>query len=444
MRCARAVLCLLTALPIACSSTSQPAGPDDARTGPPQVLPTPEPEPRAPPEPAVPPPAVSSEEARTVAAASNQFATDFWQRIRSQRGNLVVSPASIWIALAMTHVGARGPTADEMSRVLRMPADPTAMRRAAGGLLAGWNDPARTVYTLRVANRLFGERTLRLEPPFVESMQSIFRAPLEPVDFKNAPEPGRVHVNDWVANATQNRIRDLLPAGSIDSLTRLILVNAVYFLAHWETPFEREATSNQSFWVAGTTSASVPTMHQHGHLKYAEDANVQVLELPYEGGDLAMTFVLPRSRTGLDAVEASLDTATLDRWWGALSRTLVNVALPKFTIDPASSLSLADVLTAMGMPLAFDRRQGDFSGMSVPATPEDRLYISKVFHKAFVKVDERGTEAAAATAVVMAVAGAAPPAEPPREFRADHPFLFFLRDLRSGVVLFAGRVDNPR
>ena len=444
MRHTRPMLaCLLVLFAVACPAPQPDTETPRANDTParPPILP----EPATPPEPAPPPPpSVSTEEAHTVATAANQFATDFWAKIRSRGGNLVVSPASIWVALAMTHVGARGPTADEMGRVLHMPADPEATRRAAGALLAGWNDPARTTYTLRVANRLFGERTIHLEPPFVATMQSVFRAPLEPMDFKGAAEASRTRINGWVEQTTQNRIRDLLPVASLDALTRLVLVNAVYFLAHWETPFESEATSNQPFWVNGTTSASVPTMHEHGYLRYAEDASVQVLQLPYEGGDLAMMFVLPRARNGLGGVEATLDAATIDRWQQALAPTDLNVALPKFTIDPPDALSLADVLGSMGMPLAFDRDRADFNGMAVPPTPAERLYISKVFHKAFVKVDERGTEAAAATAVVMAAAGAAAPSEPPKEFRADHPFLFLLRDVRSGVILFAGRVNQPR
>ena len=401
------------------------------------------PEPTAPP-PDAPPPEVSQQDAQGVAAASNAFATDFWAKIRSRSGNLVVSPASIWVALEMTHAGARSATADEMARVLHVSGDGQAVRRAAGGLLAAWNDPARTAYTLRVANRLFGERSMRLEAPFVATMQNVFRAPLEPMDFKGAAEPSRARINSWVEQATDNRIHELLPATSIDEDTRLVLVNAVYFLAKWQAKFAQAATRAQPFWTNASASVSVPTMHQTEHFRYAEDAAVQVLQMPYEGGDLAMTIVLPRQRDGLATVEASLDAATIERWESALASTRVVVSLPKFTIEPAESLSLGDILESMGMPLAFDRGRADFSGMSVPPTPADRLYVSKVFHKAFVKVDEEGTEAAAATAVVMSRAGSAAPTEPPKQFLADHPFLFLLRDLRSGVILFAGRVADPR
>jgi len=389
---------------------------------------------------------VGDAEARAIGTASNQFAADLWGRLRTQRGNLAVSPASAWMALSMTHGGARAGTADEMSRVLHLPGDAAATRSLAGRLLANWNDPSRTTYTLRVVNRLFGEQTYRFEEPFVASTRDAFRAPFEPVDFRGAAEAARTHINGWVAQQTENRIRDLLPAGSITGLTRLVLTNAVYFLAKWAAPFERESTNDRPFTLADGATANVPTMHQVSYFKYAQPAGagVQLLEMPYRGNELAMAFVLPTDRAGLPALEARLDAATLEGWLGGMTATRVIVALPKFTIDPPEPLALATTLSAMGMPTAFDRVAADFTGIANPPTPDQRLYISHVFHKAFVKVDEEGTEAAAATAVVMAEAGAAPPSEPPPEFRADHPFLFFLRDLRSGAILFAGRVEDPR
>jgi len=382
--------------------------------------------------------------AQSVGEATRRFAVQLWARLRTRSGNLAVSPGSAWVALAMTHAGARTGTEAEMRRVLQMPEDTAATQAAAGALLATWNDASRTTYTLRVVNRLFGATGARFEAPFLALTRNTFRAPLEPVDFAASPEAARAHINQWVAQQTEDRIRNLLPPTSIEADTKLVLTNAVYLLAKWLSPFARETTYDEAFHGPGGASAPVPTMHQVGPLRLAELADVQVLEMPYEGGDLAMTFVLPRAQDGLPAIEARLDDATLASWIGAGETTPVAVSLPKFTIDPPDPLPLAEELAAMGMPTAFDRNAADFTGMANPPDPQQRLFISKVFHKAFVKVDEQGTEAAAATAVIMAPRGAAPaPGPRPKVFRADHPFLFFLRDLRSGVILFAGRVERP-
>lgn len=424
---------------VGCGSGTSPPPPV------PPVAPTPStPGPQQPPDPPAPPPLVPAEGAQSVGEATRRFAAELWARLRTRRGNLAVSPGSAWVALAMTHAGARARTEAEMRRVLSLPADTAATQAAAGGLLATWNDPGRTAYTLRVVNRLFGADGARFEAPFLTVTRDVFRAPLEPVAFAADPEAARAHINRWVAGQTQDRIRDLLPPTSIEADTQLVLTNAVYLLARWLTPFTRESTHDQPFHGPGGATANVPMMHQVGPLRLAELADVQVLEMPYEGNELAMTFVLPRAQDGLAAVEAHLDDATLAAWLGAGEVGPVAVALPKFTIDPAEALPLAEDLAAMGMPSAFDRNAADFTGMANPSDPQQRLFISKVFHKAFVKVDERGTEAAAATAVIMAPRGGPPsPGPRPKQFLADHPFLFFLRDVRSGVILFAGRVERP-
>ena len=364
--------------------------------------------------------------------------------MRSVRGNLALSPASVWVALAMTQAGAEGETANELGRALRLGDDAGALREAAGRQLRRWNNPARTAYTLRVVNRLFGEKTLRFREAYLEVARRAFGAPLETVDFRGAHEGARGHVNTWIAEQTEGRIRDLLPPGSITPDTRLVLTNAVYFLGKWKSEFEARATSDDPFHLTKNARAAVPTMHDTGRHRYGEADGVQLLELPYRGDELAMLVVLPRERTGLAAVEAGLDDATLAAWDGALAPREVAVSLPKFTINPPRPLALKEVLTALGITLAFDRQRADFSAMADLPSPGERLFVSDAFHKAFVRVDEEGTEAAAATGVTMSVTSAAVPSEPPVEFRADHPFLFFLREPRSGLVLFAGRVEDPR
>jgi serpin B len=396
-------------------------------------------------EPLAEPPPASADDVRAFGRASNAFALDLWQRIRADAPpNAAISPASVSMALAMTYAGARGETASQMASVLHFDGfEGDALHRAAGNLLAAWNDPARESYRLAVANRLFGEATYDFEAPFLTLTRELYRAPLEPVDYRTDHEGARGRINGWVAERTEDRIRRLLPPGALTPETRLVLTNAVYFLAEWARPFEPEATRPEPFTVAPERRVTVPTMHQTARFDYAEDDDAQVLQMRYRGGELAMVVVLPRAADGLAALEAGLDPETLDGWLNALAPRRVEVALPKVEIDPPQPIELSDTLGAMGMPLAFDPDAADFTAMADPPRPADRLYISKVFHQAFVAVDEEGTEAAAATAVVMGRAGAAPPAEPPVAFEADHPFLFLIRDLRSGTLLFLGRVAEP-
>jgi len=405
-------------------------------------------EPAAPP-PAEPPPASATvdpgptptdAERNGFAWSGNAFGVDLWARLREQRGNLVVSPASISMALAMTWAGARSETAAEMARVLHFEGDPEAIHRAAAHQLASWNDMNRTAYSLRVANRLFGEHRYTFEQEFLSLTRDRYGAELEPADFRGQPDPSRQRINTWVAERTEQRIRDLLPPNSIVPATRLVLANAVYFLGTWTHQFQPSRTADLPFHVDGGRPVPVPTMRQTEDFGFAEVPDATLLELPYRGDELSMVIILPTAVNGLPALEQSLSVERLEG--GALPRTNVSVSLPRFTIDPAQPLPLGQVLQAMGMPLAFDAERADFTGIATPPDPAQRLLISDVFHKAFVSVDEEGTEAAAATAVVM-MEGAGRPAEP-RSFVADHPFLFLIRDTRSRAILFLGRVVSPQ
>lgn len=377
-----------------------------------------------------------------LAAGSNQLGFDLHRALRGQPGNLAFSPASIFVALVMPWSGARGATATEMGRVLHVDGGAEAALPAAAAMLGRLDDSSRTAYTLRAANRLFADKSLPIERAYLDRMAA-FGAPAEPVDFRRAPEAARGRVNAWVEKETAERIKDLLPPGSVNRETRLALVNAIYLLAEWAQPFMAEATQPRPFYAGGTTARPVPTMRQLATFGYAEAPGLQVLEMPYKGGELAMTILLPAERTGLAALEGRIDAARMSGLVASLRKTRVSVLLPKFMVDPAQPLALAEELTRLGMPLAFDPARADFTGISAPRNPADRLYISQVFHKAFVRVDEKGTEAAAATAVLMARAGSAMPVEQPKEFVADHPFLFVIRDVRSGRILFLGRVVDP-
>lgn len=390
-------------------------------------------------QPKVDPP--TPEEAKTFAQASNAFGVDLWKAIAKKPGNLTVSPASISMAFAMPYIGARGATADEMKKVLHFGGTPEETATAAGKLSAELTDPKRKL-VFRIANQLYGEQSAPFEQPFLDLTASAFGAPMAKVDFKGNFEGVRTNINDWVAKKTENKITGLMPQGSLDDLTRLVIVNALYFKGDWEEAFDKGATSPGAFTTPGGEKQT-PMMHgdhdaRHG---YAAVDGVKVLSMDYKGGAMSMLFILPDAKDGLPAVEKSLTTAKLDGFVGALSRKPVEVTLPKFEINPAESLPLGPTLVGMGMKIAFDDRAADFTGISNPSERDERLHIDKVFHKAFIKLDETGTEAAAATGIGMAATtSVAPPSE---QFVADHPFLFVLRDNASGLTIFMGRIDDP-
>lgn len=377
-----------------------------------------------------------------LATASNALGFDLLPKA-APIGNVAISPASISTALIMTWGGAAGATADEMRKVLHLEGDPAKVLATAGQLAAALQNPKRAL-VLRIANRLFGEQGYPFEQPFLAQTRDAFGAPLQPLDFSHAPEPARATINSWVEGQTEHRIKDLLPAKSITTDTRLVLVNALYFLADWDQPFEKNQTFDAPF--RPTTDAAdtrnVPTMHEHGYFKLARADGVAVLELPYKGGDASMVVILPDADDGWVTLVRSLDAAMFAKWRAALAPTEVVVSLPKFTVDPLAAIDLVDTLEQLGMSAAFDPRTADFLAIAKPPDPEKRLFIGAVFHKAFVKVDEKGTEAAAATAVVMPEGAGAAPA-PPEVFNADHPFLFAIVDNASGLILFLGRINLP-
>jgi serpin B len=388
------------------------------------------------------PPVVAGDSHDTKRSAGdglNAFAFELYRQVNDHKKNVALSPFSISTALSMTATGARGETLAEMSRVLHVDPTPSGLARL-GRLLSQYQAVGNKV-TLRVANRLFAANGYTFDPSFLSGVGATFGAPAELMDFQHAPEPSRLRINEWVSEETREKIRDLLPAGSVTGETRLALVNAIYFLGDWSMPFAKESTRPAPFFTERGLEKRVPTMNQLGTFRFGAADGVKVLELPYVGGRLAMTLVLPDERDGLARVEARLSPAAYTRWVASLQHERVLVALPPF--EMSEGLNLSPILSRMGMPDAFDRDKADFTGIANPPSPADRLFISAVFHKAFVKVDEKGTEAAAATAVLMMRAGAAMPQEPPKEWKGDHPFLFFLRDLDSGAILFMGRVADP-
>jgi len=376
-----------------------------------------------------------------IAHSSNAFGFDLYQRLRQKPGNLVISPASITTALTMTWGGAQGETAAQMRKVLHLEGTADDVMTTSGQLARSLQDPSRPI-VFRIANQLFGEQSYKLVPAYLEKTRAAFGAPIELLDFQKAPEQARVHMNQWVEGKTEHRIKDLIPPGGVKPDTRLVLVNAIYFLGDWAYPFEHEATRPAPFHVTASETKDVPTMNRTGGFGIAQKDGVTALEIPYKGGGMSMMLLVPDAIDGLAKVESALDTKKLDTLVSAMKNERVWVALPKFEVNPAGSLSLGEDLKAMGMPLAFDRQRADFTGIANPPNPDDRLVIAEVFHKGFVRVDEKGTEAAAATAVMAMRAGAMATA-PPRQLKVDRPFLFLIRDNASGLVLFLGRVSDP-
>jgi serine protease inhibitor len=370
---------------------------------------------------------------QTVVQGNNRFAVDLYARLHVRDGNLFYSPYSIESALAMTSAGARGATAEEMARVLHYSLDAQRLHPAFAELTRELNGRGLPRdYQLNVAQSLWGDAGLSTNPDFDRLIRANYGARLRRVQFNQQPDEARRQINRWVEERTNDKIKDLLQQGDVDSRTRLVLVNAIYFKAAWQHPFLKAATKDDLF-LAADKQTKVSMMHQAESFRYAEDGMTQVLELPYESDELSMVIVLPREQDGLGKLEQALTAAKLDGWLGGLSARHVDVELPRFKLQ--ARFELAAELSAMGMPLAFTPG-ADFSGIS----KTEKLMISKVIHQAFVNVDEEGTEAAAATAVVMMRASAP---EKSVAFRADHPFLFLIREKSTGTILFVGRVTNP-
>jgi len=374
-----------------------------------------------------------------MAEAVNAFAFDLYAQVRGAEGNLFLSPYSISSALAMTYAGARGQTADEMAATLKFPADwlaqPDRIHAAFAHLNADLNAEGKP-YELTVANRLWGQAGYGFLPAFLGVLGRHYGAGLEEVDFARRTEAARKTINAWVEKETRDKIKDLIPPGGVQPLTRLVLTNAIYFNGTWEDQFEKKRTKDADFFVTAANKVTVPMMYQTEHFQYADCDTFQMLQMPYKGGELAMVVLLPKQIGGLPALEGQLSAAMIAERLRSLKHENVRLYLPRFTMT--WRVLLAGVLKKMGMPLAFNGAKADFTAMNGGKEP---LWIDEVIHKAFVDVNEEGTEAAAATAVVMI--GTGMPRQPV-VFRADRPFLFLIRDTRSGAVLFMGRVMNPK
>lgn len=364
------------------------------------------------------------------------FAMDLYQKLRVSDGNIFFSPHSISTALAMTYGGARGNTEREMAKTLRFSLDQEALHSAFAQVESRLNNLQKSGnIKLSVANSLWPQQDYAFLDDYLALVKKHYGVTITPVDYKNAREAARKMINQWVEAETQNKIKDLIPPGTLDALTRLVLVNAIYFKGNWESQFKAEKTKEAPFHISSRKSVQVPMMTQKETFRYGDLESFEVLELPYAGNDLSMIILLPKEVDGLKQLGDKLSAQNLKQWKSQLSKKDVLVFLPKFKMT--SMFRLDKTLMSLGMVDAFSNSKADFSGMD--GRP-GWLYIGAVIHKAFVDVNEEGTEAAAATAVVIRTLAIA---EPPPVFRADHPFIFLIQENKTESILFMGRVTDP-
>ena len=371
---------------------------------------------------------------------NSAFAFDLYQQLRGKDGNLFYSPHSISVALAMTYAGARGETAEQMVRTLHFLLEQEDLHPAFNWvdteLAARGEGPTgkeNEGFRLSIVNAIWGQKDYVFLESFLDVLAENYGAGLRILDFIQETEESRLAINKWVSDETEGRIRDLIPQGAINRLTRLVLTNAIYFDAAWQYPFQKRNTSNGPFYLLDGRQVTVAMMRQTRQFGYAHGQGYQAVELQYDGGELSMVILLPDSGK-FETLEKQLDAQLVASIMASTEPTRVALTMPRFEFESESNLKAT--LPTMGMPLAFSD-DADFSGM----TGRRELFISDVVHKAFVSVDEEGTEAAAATGVVMAPTSM--PAEPDVEVTLDRPFIFLIRDIDTGAILFIGRVMNP-
>ena len=373
---------------------------------------------------------------QSVTEGNTAFALELYSQLKSTQGNLFFSPYSISTCLAMTWAGARGETEKQMREVLHFGDDKRQVHESFQELQSQLLEISKHAGTeLNIANSLWAQEGHPFRRQFLQIAKTNYAGDLKEVDFVRGNQSVANEINRWVAETTKERIQNIMPPESLSDVTRLILANAIYFKGAWQNPFEKSETTEQPFHLIGNRVRDVPLMHRFDTVRYLAESEFQAIELPYRSGQLSMVILLPREMDGSAQLEARLTPALISRSLGQMKRKDVEIFLPRFKLE--SGFNLNDTLARMGMPDAFSPG-ADFSGID-----GDRwLFISGIFHKAWGEVNEEGTEAAAATCVAVAGCIVEPPPPPP-VFRADHPFIFFIRDTRSGSILFLGRLAEP-
>jgi serine protease inhibitor len=374
-----------------------------------------------------------------VVTANNKFAFDCYAKLKPNT-NIFFSPYSISTALAMTYLGARGNTRTQISQTLHFPKNQNELDTAFYHLINLINQASKHKnISIHTANSIWAQKDYPLRAAFTDALNKYYQTELKKVDFKTAYKQVRKQINAWVAKQTNHKIKKLVNKRVLNTLTRLVLINAIYFKANWAHPFDPKDTKNAPFWIAKNKKVTVPMMNKKQFSGYMETKELQILQLPYQGAGkykhknhLSMTILLPKERNGLAKLEQTLTASKLEQLFKQLDWQKVQVSMPKFKIN--SKFNLSKTLQRLGIKDAFNGN-ADFSGIDGTKT----LSLDSVIHQAFVEVNEKGTEAAAATAIFM-TRGLAPKAP---EFHADHPFIFLIRHNDSGSILFMGRVVNP-
>ncbi len=378
--------------------------------------------------------------AASVVQGNTEFAFDLYNYLRTQSGNLIFSPYSLSTAMALSYGGAAGDTQVEIANTFHFAMDKEPFHAAYIEIVRKLqNRRIKRSYDLHIANAIWAHKDLTFKPSYFQLIEDRYQAALKELEFQSDPDESRREINRWVEGHTNKRIKDLIQPGVIDAETRLVLTNAICLKAQWSRTFSKEQTYDENFNTSRQASIKIPMMHQTESFRYLNADTFELLELPYKGNDLSMLIVLPKQVDGLEDVEKLLSATALAQWIEGLELHIVDVSLPKFTTT--AEFKLNDTLQTLGMHLAFDRDRADFSDMT--ERPQG-LCIAAVVHQAFMEVDEDGSEAAAATAVVMAPGAGAVPIDVKRTvFRADHPFLFLIREPTTGSILFVGRVVKP-
>ena len=385
------------------------------------------------------PPETPNNNPTTLVGGNTAFALDLYQELKAAEGNIFYSPYSLSLALAMTYAGARGETEQQMAEALNFYLSQEQLHHAFNQLdqeLASRGEGAEGKdgegFRLNIVNDIWGQKDFVFLSDFLDTLAENYGVELRTLDFINAPEESRITINDYISEQTEERIKDLIPEGIIDDITRLVLTNAIYFNAAWEYPFGEGITAEGTFHLLDGGEVTIPMMHQGELLGYTEGDDYQAVELKYDGEELSMVILLPESGQ-FENFEMALDAELLNDIIDNLEKRNVELTMPKWDFE--ASFMMKEVLESLGMPIAFTDA-ADFSGM----TGERDLYIDNVIHKACVSVDEAGTEAAAASAVIMKITSA--PADP-AVVTVDRPFIFLIRDIETGAILFFGRVVNP-
>lgn len=384
-------------------------------------------------------PAVPEEDVHNLVGGNNAFAVDIYQALRSESGNLILSPYSISLALAMTYAGARGETGSQMAGTLHFNQTRDQLHPAFNALDLALEETPTSLdkdqepLKLNIANAVWAEQTFPFLQEFLDTLAVNYGAGIHLADFIEQFEPARKEINYWVSDQTEDKINDLLPDGSLNSNTRMVLVNAIYFKADWLAPFDADSTGDGQFHLLDGSEVAVAMMHQGMYIPYMQGRGYQAIELGYAGETTAMDIIVP-DQGNFEAFDSSFIKGRFDEIITGVQPASVSLSLPKFEFDKGSNLS--ETLKGMGMTNAFENNMADFSGM----TGGKDLFIGNVFHKAYVAVDEEGTEAAAATAVIMEVTSA-----PIYDvnLQVDRPFIFIIRDTINGQILFIGRVTDP-